>query len=259
MFLCTTLYVSTALSQAKFEGDFIFEWLSEPGNQHREMKLASRVKFLDNEGKSWEVPADSIVDGASIPRLLWTFAGSPFVGNYRRASVIHDYFCDIKTTGAEKIHRMFREAMIVDGVNELEAGIKHTAVVIYGKTIGKCGKPKDPVPEFFHRLDTAAIEESDLGFSVTAGLENQLNNLDAMKETKFFKELDLSNQRAFANSATKTAKSKYPKMLQAMVDYSLDSNKETLATMESAIRDANPSLEEIEAHALLAKAAIPRK
>ena len=80
---------------ANFEGDFIFRWLETPDSRHREMELQSEVAFVDNKGKRWIVPTSSKVDGASIPSFLWTFAGSPFVGNYRRASVIHDHFCDV--------------------------------------------------------------------------------------------------------------------------------------------------------------------
>lgn len=115
-----------------FDGAFEFAWLDTPNGDHRDMRVLNEVSFTDQSGKKWTVIKDSVINGASIPRLLWTFAGSPYVGKYRRASVIHDYYCDIRTELQSNVHVMFREAMFADGASFAEAWSKYTAVKFAG-------------------------------------------------------------------------------------------------------------------------------
>src|SRR5947207_3005769 len=75
----------------EFIGDVEAKWLVENG-QDRRMELLHEFSYIDTSGKRWTAPNGWIIDGASIPRFLWTLVGSPFTGSYRRASVIHDYY-----------------------------------------------------------------------------------------------------------------------------------------------------------------------
>jgi len=59
-------------------------------NDGRSMTLLSELRYTDPQGVVWIAPAGSQVDGASIPRSLWSFMGGPFEGKYRNASVLHD-------------------------------------------------------------------------------------------------------------------------------------------------------------------------
>lgn len=72
---------------AKFSGYPLTRW---KGN--RLMILQEEFSYVDKKGKTWLVPTTGELNGATIPRPLWSFLGSPFVGAYRRASVVHDYF-----------------------------------------------------------------------------------------------------------------------------------------------------------------------
>jgi len=118
-FATATLASSTASAQAKFEGRVIVEWLTL--SPERDMKLLEPFAFRDVRGKLWSVPAGTIVNGASIPQVAWSAAGSPYTGSYRRASVVHDHYCDTKTESWESVHRMFFDAMIAGGVGEMQA------------------------------------------------------------------------------------------------------------------------------------------
>lgn len=128
----STVYFTIPAQAQSFSGDFEFAWLDTPNGGHRDMRVLKTVKFKDGNGKVWTVPSKSIIDGASIPRLLWTIAGSPFVGKYRRASVIHDHYCDIRTELQSEVHLMFKEAMFSDGASWWEANSKYTAVEFAG-------------------------------------------------------------------------------------------------------------------------------
>src|SRR5438270_6470494 len=47
-------------------------------NDGRTMTLLSELRYTDPQGVAWIAPAGSVVDGASIPRSLWSIMGGPF-------------------------------------------------------------------------------------------------------------------------------------------------------------------------------------
>lgn len=77
----------------EFSGDPETLWLTQD-EPDRRMRILKEFSFRDPKGKEWVAPASYIVDGASIPRPLWSLIGSPYTGDYRRASVVHDKACD---------------------------------------------------------------------------------------------------------------------------------------------------------------------
>ncbi|MCJ8320426.1 MAG: DUF1353 domain-containing protein [Colwellia sp.] len=113
---------------AEFVGDVKVSWLKDP----RKMQLLDAFQYQDKKGIKWDAPIDSVIDGASIPRFFWRFIGSPFIGKYRRASVIHDVYCVTKSSPHKQVHRMFYEAMRVDGVSYFKAKAMYLAVKVGG-------------------------------------------------------------------------------------------------------------------------------
>lgn len=114
--------------KAHFRGNAHFEWLEDG----RRMKLLREYAFIDAARLEWEVPGGAIIDGASIPRLLWSVTGGPYEGRYRNASVVHDWHCDVRTRPSRSVHRMFYEAMLVSRVPALRARIMYAAVLYAG-------------------------------------------------------------------------------------------------------------------------------
>ncbi len=96
------------------------------------MTLLNRFAFVDDAQLVWSVPAMVRVDGASIPKFAWSILGSPFVGRYRKASVVHDWYCDIRTREWKATHRMFYEAMRTSKVSGAKARIMYAAVYYAG-------------------------------------------------------------------------------------------------------------------------------
>ncbi len=113
---------------AHYTGRPRFEW-DEDG---RIMTLLNRFAFIDDEQLVWSVPAMTRVNGASIPKFAWSILGSPFVGRYRKASVVHDWYCDVRTRGWKATHRMFYEAMRTSKVSGAKARIMYAAVYYAG-------------------------------------------------------------------------------------------------------------------------------
>lgn len=95
-------------------------------------KLESDFRFNDPNGLLWTTPAQKEVDGASIPQPFWSFIGGPFEGKYINASVIHDYFCEVKIRTAHDTHRAFYYGMRASNVSEWKAKFMYWAVATFG-------------------------------------------------------------------------------------------------------------------------------
>ncbi|WP_421850829.1 DUF1353 domain-containing protein [Oricola sp.] len=116
---------------SQFVGEVHVRWVGNSGPD-RDMQLTDPFGYVDPEGKTWSVPAGTVVNGASIPQFFWTSFGPPFVGDYRRASVVHDHYCVTKTETAKATHRMFHDACRTGGVGALKAKLMYNAVRTFG-------------------------------------------------------------------------------------------------------------------------------
>lgn len=127
-----------------FDNTVKTEWLPD---DPRDMELLETINFIDSAGKIWIAPSGSIINGASIPRLFWRIIGSPFVGLYRRASVVHDVYCATRSEPHEAVHKMFLDAMLADGVSEEKALSMYQAVAMFGPKWNKDGNDLLAMPE----------------------------------------------------------------------------------------------------------------
>jgi hypothetical protein len=116
------------MSEGRYEGRENFEWLANG----RHMRLLNRFAYVDPIEIRWEVPRGAVVDGASIPRVLWTLIGGPFEGKYRTASVVHDWYCDLRSRPWKQVHRMFFDAMITSLVPVAQARLLYAGVYLGG-------------------------------------------------------------------------------------------------------------------------------
>lgn len=108
----------------RYKGQLKVTWVQDG----RHMDLLEDFSFIDGAELAWDVPGGARINGASIPQWLWTITGSPYVGNYRDASVVHDWYCCVRTRTSDATHAMFHEAMIVSGVSPVRARIMYAAV-----------------------------------------------------------------------------------------------------------------------------------
>lgn len=121
------------MSHGLFSGEPLTRWLTER-DVDRRMQLLALFSFTDPAGTLWDAPADWMVDGASIPRPLWTLIGSPFTGDYRRASVVHDVACD--RAGGDKARRRAADRMFYHACRAGGCGVREAIVLYLGVRIG---------------------------------------------------------------------------------------------------------------------------
>ena len=96
------------------------------------MTLLSELRYTDPHGIVWVAPAGSTVNGASIPRSLWSLMGGPFEGKYRDASVLHDVSYEQHKRPWQDCDRMFYNAMRCSGVSAVEAKTMFYALYRFG-------------------------------------------------------------------------------------------------------------------------------
>ncbi len=114
--------------KGRFEGDLQVRWLDDG----RLMELVEPFCFHDTARVAWPVPKGVRTDGASIPRFLWSVVGGPFEGKYRKAAVVHDYYCDVRQRHWSDVHRMFYHAMLTSNVATRQAKILYFGVLLGG-------------------------------------------------------------------------------------------------------------------------------
>ena len=129
----TLLFVVLLTNQAvaakgRFVGEVVAKWVSDG----QRMQLAEQFAYVDAQGERWIVPEGTIVDGASIPRPLWSIVGAPFTGKYRQASVIHDYLCQQMSRPWRDVHKIFFEASLVEGNGLYHAKLMYGAIYAWG-------------------------------------------------------------------------------------------------------------------------------
>lgn len=100
----------------------------------RNMTLEEDFYYIDGSGEKWLAKKGSCLNGATIPRFLWSAVGSPYIGKYRRASILHDVavgeLCnpDVSNSDRRKGDRMFYSACRHDGCSKRFAAILYIGV-----------------------------------------------------------------------------------------------------------------------------------
>jgi hypothetical protein len=112
-----------------FSGQPVTRWESDG----RTMVLLNELRYTDPYGQVWVAPAGSRVDGASIPKVLWSIMGGPFEGKYRKASVLHDVAYEEQRVDPREADLMFYNAMRASGVGAVTAKTMYYALLRAGR------------------------------------------------------------------------------------------------------------------------------
>ena len=80
-------------------------------------KLLTRLVYIDLKGKKWVVKKAFISDGHSIPKLLRSFAGSPFATKYPKSAWFHDMWCKTGIISRREADIKYKELMKAEGAN----------------------------------------------------------------------------------------------------------------------------------------------
>jgi len=162
----------------------------------RVARLVGQLSFKDSSGRNWIVPANTVVDGASIPAPFRPLMGSPWNGGYRNAAIILDYYSGRKTRAWRDVHRVFYEGMISGGVEPLKAKLMYFAVYKFGprweqKATRVLGTGFDGRPQMIEQTITVDVPPA----------EYDPNQVEAMQRALEESDLSLEEIEAFADAA----------------------------------------------------------
>ena len=115
------------MSNGLFSGNPKTEWLSDKGDD-RDMRVMEAFWYIDPDGRRWDVAAGTIINGASIPRTLWSSVGSPYTGDYRRAALVHDAAVGREGVLRQEADTMFHFACLSGGCSMLQAKLLYAGV-----------------------------------------------------------------------------------------------------------------------------------
>lgn len=147
------------MGNGNFSGTPKTEWLTQTTPGDRDMKLLEDFGYDDPKGKRWLAPKGSIINGASIPRALWSTVGSPYTDNYRRASIVHDVACNTPQTSRDEADEMFYYACLAGGCSFVQAKVLYAGVRV-GAWAGDTGLMLAPgAPSVLFRLPSEHTKE----------------------------------------------------------------------------------------------------
>lgn len=115
------------MSNGEFSGNPRTEWLSDKGDD-RDMRVIEPFWYIDPQGRRWVAPAGTVINGASIPRTLWSSVGSPYTGDYRRAALVHDAAVGKHGVARAEADTMFYFACLCGGCSVLQAKLLYAGV-----------------------------------------------------------------------------------------------------------------------------------
>lgn len=122
--LCT---IALSADRAGFSGKVVVEVLDGIEFAYK-LRLLDDLAFTDAGGKVWIARKGGIIDGESVPRELYFLAGLPYLDEYRKAAVIYDYFCRVRTEPWRQVHRTFYQASVAEGVSETQGKMLYALV-----------------------------------------------------------------------------------------------------------------------------------
>jgi Protein of unknown function (DUF1353) len=126
--LCVPAY---SAGPPQFEGKVVVEVLDEVELDHK-LRLLEDFGFRDEHGKLWLVPAGAVIDGTSLPRMLRSLPGLPPETEFRKASVVHDYYSRTRQDTWRDVRRMLYGASLYEGLSPAEAKLLYAAVYAGG-------------------------------------------------------------------------------------------------------------------------------
>ena len=115
----------------KFEGRLVLEVLDDIELDHK-LRVLEDFSFRDEHGRVWLAPAGAVIDGTSLPRTLRSIAELPPEAEFRKASVVHDYYSRARQESWREVRRMLYGASLHEGLGPAEAKLVYAAAYAGG-------------------------------------------------------------------------------------------------------------------------------
>lgn len=88
--------------------------------------------WVQDDGLTLTVPVGFLMNGASIPRMLWAVIGHPLETEFVYPAGLHDWECTTCKTRSPIVHQRFRAALKAEGVPAVRRWAMWAAVRLFG-------------------------------------------------------------------------------------------------------------------------------
>ena len=163
------------------------EWITDLDKPDRNMKLLRDFSYTDPEGKVWLASSGEKINGASIPRPLWSTVGSPYTDDYRNASIVHDIA--VESGDRKAADKMFYYACLAGGCSKSQSRLLYLGV-----RLGTWGSKKKGFWEklkssnmLFRRKSQPPIKEET---EILEKFESISEKLNAMEYSDSFEKME---------------------------------------------------------------------
>ncbi len=107
---------------------------------HAFLPTKVKIDFIDAGAQKWTAPVNTLTDGATIPVIFAPLIGDRQSREYVMAAALHDAYCGMgnedlqtfRTRPWAEVHRMFYEALLVNGTPPRMAKVMYAAVFLGG-------------------------------------------------------------------------------------------------------------------------------
>ena len=103
-----------------FEGEAVLERLDDDPFVPR-FRLIGELRFKRAGGQVWSTPANTILEGRSVPTVFVQLKGHPFESEFPKTAITYDYAVESKQRTWEEAKQMFYEAAVTEGIDPVEA------------------------------------------------------------------------------------------------------------------------------------------
>lgn len=91
-------------------------WLNDPVLEllpgTRLVRTPEPLVYIDRRGVEHVVPAGTTSDGMTSPAWSWGIVGSPLTPDYRRPTMLHDYYAVHRTVPSCAAHQLLKEGLL---------------------------------------------------------------------------------------------------------------------------------------------------
>lgn len=115
----------------QFGGRVVVEVLDDVELDHK-LRLLEDFSFRDDNGRVWLAPAGAVIDGTSLPRMLRSTPELAPETQFRKASVVHDYYSRARQETWREVRRMLYNASLAEGLGPAEAKLLYATVYAGG-------------------------------------------------------------------------------------------------------------------------------
>lgn len=130
---------------------------------HAFLPTRAQIEFVDAAGGTWTAPPNTLTDGATIPVIFAPLIGDRQSREYLIAAALHDAYCGVgnedlatfRTRSWRQVHRMFYEALLVNGTPTKKAKIMYAAVFLGGP------RWDEPTRMLSHLPDEVLLQEME--------------------------------------------------------------------------------------------------